>query len=155
MPSSVRNSGLPVFRNYWKLFRITKTYLLVFRRKTSQNLGFPLESLTGKPVLLAENLIMPVGFPAEILLFFLILNAAQAFPTRNQSALLAAKILFEEFFIHYGFPLHLHSDQGRNFEFNIIKHLCQMGGIEISRTTHKGTGLWNALIELYWICRVH
>ena len=43
---------------------------------------------------------------------------AQAFPTRNQLAKTTAKILFENFVVHYGFPA---SDQGRNFESSLIK----------------------------------
>jgi transposase InsO family protein len=60
---------------------------------------------------------------------------AQAFPTKNQTAQTTAKVLFENFIVHYGFPERLHSDQGRNFESSTIKRLCELAGVEKSRTT--------------------
>lgn len=44
---------------------------------------------------------------------------AQAFPTNDQKALTAAKVLFEKFLVHYGLPARIHSDQGRDFEIKI------------------------------------
>lgn len=48
---------------------------------------------------------------------------AQAFPTKDQKALTVAKVLFEKFFVHYGLPARIHSDQGRDFESKLIKEL--------------------------------
>ena len=60
---------------------------------------------------------------------------AIAIPTRNQTAKTTARVLFDQFLVHYGFPARLHSDQGRNFESDIIKHLCTLANIKKSRTT--------------------
>ena len=60
---------------------------------------------------------------------------AQAIPTRNQSARTTARALFENFFVHYGFPAKLHSDKGANFESKVIRKLCKIAGIQKTRTT--------------------
>ena len=57
---------------------------------------------------------------------------AQAYPTHNQTARSTARTLFEKFFVHYGFPKRLHSDQGCNFESKLIEALCALSGIEKS-----------------------
>ena len=50
---------------------------------------------------------------------------------KNQTAGTTA----QQFFVHFGFPKHLHSDQGRNFESRTIQELCRLTGIQKSRTT--------------------
>ena len=60
---------------------------------------------------------------------------AQAIPVPNQTAKTTARVLFNSFIVHYGFPGRLHSDQGRGFESEVIKQLCQVTGITKSRTT--------------------
>ena len=60
---------------------------------------------------------------------------AQAIPTRNQTARTTARALFENFFVHYGFPAKLHSDKAANFESKVIKKLCKVAGVLKTRTT--------------------
>ena len=60
---------------------------------------------------------------------------AQAFPTRNQTAKTTARVLFENFIVHYGFPARIHSDQGANFESTLIQELCDLAGVAKSHTT--------------------
>lgn len=55
---------------------------------------------------------------------------AVAVPTADQKARTVAKALWNNFFIHYGFPERLHSDQGRDFESALIKDLCVLLGIK-------------------------
>lgn len=60
---------------------------------------------------------------------------AQAFPTRNQKALTVAKVLVEKYFVHYGLPSRIHSDQGRDFESRLIRELLKLLGVRKSRTS--------------------
>ena len=45
---------------------------------------------------------------------------AMAVPTKNHTARTTAKVLFDNFFAHYGFPAKLHSDKAQNFESRVI-----------------------------------
>ncbi|XP_041963296.1 uncharacterized protein LOC121720890 [Alosa sapidissima] len=60
---------------------------------------------------------------------------AQAYTTKDQRAPTVAKVLVERFFVNYGLPSRIHSDQGRDFESRLMKELLNMLGIRKSRTT--------------------
>ena len=60
---------------------------------------------------------------------------AQAFPSKTQTALATAKLLWNNFILHYGFPERIITDQGRNFESELIGHLCQLAGVQKLRTS--------------------
>ncbi|XP_071951656.1 uncharacterized protein [Antedon mediterranea] len=60
---------------------------------------------------------------------------AQAFATKDQTACTVAKVLWEQYFKHYGLPARLHSDQGPEFENKVIRQLTTLLGIKKSRTT--------------------
>lgn len=57
----------------------------------------------------------------------------QAYPTRDQKASTVARVLTERWFYIYGVPQRIHSDQGRNFEGELLKRLCQLYGVTKSR----------------------
>lgn len=60
---------------------------------------------------------------------------AQAYPTKDQKASTVAKVLVKTFFVHYGLPVRIHSDQGRDFESRLVHQLCALLGIKKSPTT--------------------
>ena len=60
---------------------------------------------------------------------------AQAYPSKTQTAQATAKILWENFIRHFGFPEKFLSDQGRNFESESISELCKLAQIEKVHTT--------------------
>ena len=60
---------------------------------------------------------------------------AQAHITSSQKAQVVAKILWDHFFVHYGFPEKILSDQGQNFESLLISELCKLTQIKKHRTT--------------------
>ena len=60
---------------------------------------------------------------------------AQAFVTPSHTASVVAKTLWDKFFMYYGIPEKILSDQGRNFESSLIAELCKLAGVKKLRTT--------------------
>ena len=111
------------------------------RRKTSTNIKAPLVNIvTTQPLELVcmDFLTLEMskgGFQNILVVTDHFTHYAQAYPTRNQTARTTAEVFFKEFIVHYGIPKRIHSDQGANFESQLIKELCRLMGIEKSRTT--------------------
>ena len=60
---------------------------------------------------------------------------AQAIVTTSQKASVVAKVLWDQFFMNYGIPEKILSDQGRNFESKLIEELCLLSQVNKLRTT--------------------
>ena len=60
---------------------------------------------------------------------------AQAFVTASQQAPVVAKILWDKFFMYFGLPEKILTDQGRNFESKLIAELCLLTRTKKLRTT--------------------
>ena len=59
----------------------------------------------------------------------------EAYPIPNLEAITVAKKLTDELFFRFSLPEQLHSDQGRQFESEILTHLCKFLHSEKTRTT--------------------
>ena len=59
----------------------------------------------------------------------------EAFPTKDQKATTVSNILINKVFSRLGPPVVLHSDQGANFESNLLHEVCDLMGIAKTRTT--------------------
>ena len=86
---------------------------------------------------------------------------ALAYPNKTQTAQATARILWDNFICHYGFPEKFISDQGRNFESDLIKELCKIAGVKKLHTTPyhpQGNGqcerfrLYDTCLQLYQAC---
>ena len=60
---------------------------------------------------------------------------ALAYASKTQTAQATARILWDNFICHYGFPEQFISDQGRNFESDLIQELCKIAGVKKLHTT--------------------
>ena len=50
----------------------------------------------------------------------------EAYPLANQKVETVAEVFVREFVSHFGVPLQLHSDQGRNFESVLFNEMCKL-----------------------------
>lgn len=60
---------------------------------------------------------------------------AEAIPIKNQEAKTVANALMNEFICRYGVPESIHTDQGRNFDSELIQELCKLLSSKKTRTT--------------------
>lgn len=60
---------------------------------------------------------------------------SMAVPTRDQRAETVVGVLVTEWFYKLGVPGRIHSDQGRNFESQLMRQLCSLYRVDRSRTT--------------------
>ena len=60
---------------------------------------------------------------------------AQAFPTKNKPGRFAADILFNKYFLEFGFPKRILQSQGKEFDNKLFKRLSEITGVKPSRTT--------------------
>jgi transposase InsO family protein len=58
----------------------------------------------------------------------------EAFALPDQESKTVAKVFVNEFVSRYGVPRILHTDQGRNFESRLFKDICELLGIQKTRT---------------------
>lgn len=59
----------------------------------------------------------------------------EIFPIPDQTAVTCAEVILNEVIARYGCPYDLHSDQGKNFESEVFKELCQLLEIRKTRTS--------------------
>ena len=59
----------------------------------------------------------------------------EAYPVPNEQATTVAEKIASEWVCRYGAPQSLHSDQGTNFESAVFQGMCELLGIDKTRTT--------------------
>ena len=73
----------------------------------------------------------------------------------DATAPVVAKTLDEKVFCYFGLPEQIHSDQGAQFESQLMAELCQLWNIEKTHTTPyhpKRTRWWSETIAT-WVMR--
>ena len=60
---------------------------------------------------------------------------AQAYVTPKQTAAIVAKMLWENFLVHYGWPEKILTDLGKSFESNLKWELCELAQVKKLHTS--------------------
>ena len=158
--------GLARQRFYWPkmVFQIEDWISHCLRcvsRKTTQKIAAPLVNITTSfPLELVCMDFLKLepdrsGYQYILVITDNFSRYAQAVPTRDNSSRTVARVLWEQYFLHYGIPERLHSDQGREFDNNLIKGLSSLLGVSKSRTTSiilRAIHSLSVLIAPYLIC---
>ena len=61
---------------------------------------------------------------------------AQAIVSSSQTAKCTAQNLWDKFIVHYGLPEKILTDQGHNFESDLLKELCDLAQVKKIRTSY-------------------
>ena len=90
--------------------------------------------------MIAMDFVGPLPLTAEKNRYLLVITDmfskyAEAVPCPNQEAETTADALVRHYICKHGLPDILHSDQGRNFESQVIHHLCLLLNIRRTRTS--------------------
>ena len=75
------------------------------------------------------------GYQNVLVLTDVFSKFAVCIPTKDQTAITTTKALVSHWFHRFGPPERLHSDQGRNFESQVVAELCKIYGVKKTRTT--------------------
>ena len=112
------------------------------RKTPSPKARAPLTSIkTGYPLqIVAMDIMGPFPMSAQGNRYILVVSDyftrwIEAYSIPDQLATTVAHRLTNEFFFRFGLPEQLHSDQGRNFESEVISKICQLLKIVKTRTT--------------------
>ena len=131
------------------------------KKKPSGNSKMPMKSvLVGKPMeMLGMDFVGPLPEAEDGNHFLSVIGDyytkwVDAFALKDEKAITTAYVLLSEVVTRHSVPVVLHSDQGRNFEANVMKDLCKRLGIEEARTTpyHPQCDGWNDSTKRWWLC---
>lgn len=109
--------------------------------KTRQDTKAPLVPMLPKaPLHIVAMDFLTLSRPADhyqniLVVTDLFTKYAWAIPTVDQTAVTTARALWNTVIQPFGCPETIHSDQGPNFESNIIRELCQLYGCQKTHTT--------------------
>ena len=127
--------------NYVKLFCKTCTACNT-QKGTTARPCVPLQSVqAGYPMqLVAMDIVGPFPESESGSKYILVVSDyytkwVEAYSIANQEASTIARTLVDEFFCRFSPPRQLHSDQGRQFESEVIAQICRLLGIVKSRTS--------------------
>lgn len=76
------------------------------------------------------------GHYAMLMVYDSFSRFAQAIPLKSEKADYIVKEFMNNYVARYGMPIHMHSDNGRNMDAALIRHLCSMLGAVKTSTPH-------------------